>query len=67
MPREYLLLFVESDDDFIIVPDDSCLQCFRSKLDTEIINSWPIDQTEYKQLREFDVKGYHVTCQCKHS
>lgn len=62
--QSYWMLFVQSDEDVIIVPNDCCLTCFENKTNDKILCKWIINEQEARDLRDIGTKGLKIKCIC---
>lgn len=59
----FLLLLLDTPQDFALVKPDSCKRCTEMKLGAKILRSFRISKQEFKECRRDDVKGFNVKCE----
>ena len=58
------VLIVESNDDFVGVPKDSCYKCAERRLNTTIITSFNVPDNTAKSLKHYGMKCGKIICDC---
>jgi len=62
--QRYYMLFVQSNEDVVIVLDDCCLTCFENKTNDKILRKWHISEEEARKLKDLGTKGLKIKCIC---
>lgn len=62
--QPYYMLFVQSNEDVILVLNDCCLTCFESKTNDRILKKWLITEEEARQLKDVGTRGLKIKCIC---
>lgn len=54
------LCLLSTHEDFIAIKKPFCKQCAQDKLKAEIINSWPLDPSEFQSINRQIVQQFQT-------
>lgn len=63
---KYLMLLIDTNDDIVLVTEDSCLRCLQVKCSFTILKNYGIiDNKEVKEFVKLKIKILRAKCECK--
>ena len=61
----FVICWIDSDEDVIIMTKNSCRKCTETKLGAKIIKEWKIEREEIRETAKYlRRKPFQVKCEC---